>query len=109
MLSFYTLNYAIEIENPKGNEIKSFLKKASEGYIGQDSTMELILFDASGSSISKTMDGIGIETKDGSMRLLTFITPSDVKGTKLLTHSYDNSDDDQCLYLKSFKRVKRIN
>lgn len=41
-------------------------------------------------------------------RLLEFVSPPDVKGTKLLTYDYQNKDDDQWLYLPALGTVRRI-
>jgi len=52
---------------------------------------------------SKTLEG-----ENGDKSLIIFLTPADVKGTKMLTHEHINKDDNQWMYLPALRRVKRI-
>lgn len=40
--------------------------------------------------------------------LVVFIDPKDIKGTALLNHQHNNSEDDQWLYLPGLKKVQRV-
>lgn len=99
------------LANPKGLEIAQKMDKANSGFVGDTSTMELILVDSSGVEIVREMIGISGEFEGVDKSLMEFKKPLDVKGTKLLTWTWKNSeqDDDQWLYLPSLKRVKKIN
>ena len=69
----------------------------------------MILIDAHGSKVSRSLKGETLEGDDSDGKsLLEFISPADVKGTKLLTHSHKTKDDEQWLFLPSLKRKKRI-
>ncbi len=93
----------------KGLEIAKRMDAASDGYVGETSSMRLILIDSSGKRIEREMEGSSIELKDMDRTIMNFVKPLDVKGTKLLTWAKHDDDDDQWLFLPSLKRVKRIN
>jgi hypothetical protein len=71
--------------------------------------MEMILINAHGDRTTRKLVNDVAETeKDGDRSLSTFLWPADVKGTRMLTWSHKDGDDDQWLYLPALKRVKRI-
>lgn len=43
-----------------------------------------------------------------NMRLVTFLTPADVKGTKTLLIEHSGKDDDMWVYLPALKKVRRL-
>lgn len=43
-----------------------------------------------------------------NMRLVTFLSPSDVKGTKTLLIEHSGKDDDMWIYLPALKKVRRL-
>ena len=93
----------------RGLEIAQKMKAAGEGFISDTSEMEMILIDSYGTRVSRKMKGTSMEGQNGEDRAITeFLSPADVKGTKLLTHSHKGEDDDQWLYLPAMKRKKRI-
>lgn len=93
----------------KGYAIAKKMEKANKGFIGESSSMEMILIDAYGEKITRKLDGKTKEVeKDGDKSLSIFLSPADVKGTKMLTITHKKDDDDQWLYLPSLRRVKRI-
>lgn len=92
-----------------GQEIAKAMQERSEGYLGEIGTMTMILINAHGEKIERKMTGKVLEIKDeGDWSLSEFLSPLDVKGTKMLTWSYKNENDKQWLYLPAIKRVKRI-
>lgn len=93
----------------KGLEIAKKMDLANDGYVGETSSMKLVLIDSSGKQIEREMEGSSIELKDMDRTIMNFVKPLDVKGTKLLTWAKQDDDDDQWLFLPSLKRVKRIN
>ncbi|MFQ6116110.1 MAG: outer membrane lipoprotein-sorting protein, partial [bacterium] len=48
------------------------------------------------------------DASDNQKSLIRFLSPADVKGTRLLTIEHSNRDDDQWLYLPALKKVRRI-
>ncbi|OIQ16714.1 MAG: hypothetical protein BM556_13705 [Bacteriovorax sp. MedPE-SWde] len=93
----------------KGLVIAKKMEAANNGYVGETSTMRLVLIDSSGKQIEREMEGNTSELKNVDKTIMKFQKPADVKGTKLLTWAHKNKDDDQWLYLPSLRRVKRIN
>ena len=82
--------------------------KVTDGFISSKAKMTMTLINARGQKIVRQIDSKTLEGKNGDKSLMTFLTPADVKGTKMLTHEHINKDDDQWMYLPALKRVKRI-
>ena len=100
---------AAQAQANKGLEIMTKADKVNNGFLGEQSTMHMILINAHGDKVERKMDSIVKETeKDGDKSIITFKWPADVKGTKMLTWSHKEGTDDQWLYLPALKRVKRI-
>lgn len=94
----------------KGLEIAQQVRDKNEGFIGEEANMKMVLINSNGQQVIREMVGKVQEGKsDGDRSLMEFMNPKDVKGTKMLTWSYKNKEDDQWLYLPAFRRVKRIN
>ncbi len=93
----------------KGLEIAIKTDQADNGFVGEKADMELKLINAHGDVITRKMSMKTKEgTSSGDRTIISFSWPADVKGTKLLTWSHKDRDDDQWLYLPAIKRVKRI-
>ncbi len=100
---------AAETPEQKGKRLAQKYEQANDGFVGEQSDMELVLIDAYGQKVTRELEGKVLEVKgDGDRSLSIFKSPLDVKGTKMLTHSHKKDDDDQWLYLPAAKRVKRI-
>jgi outer membrane lipoprotein-sorting protein len=98
-----------ETPEEKGLKIARQMEAANKGFIGERARMRMILIDAHGSRVEREMTGMVMEAEgDGDRSLMSFETPLDVQGTKMLTWSKKNEDDDQWLYIPSVRRVKRI-
>ena len=85
----------------------------NSGFVDSVSDMKMTLVDANGASSVRHMNNKRMEKPKGSdgeggKSLMYFKSPSDVKGTALLTHEKIDRNDDQWLYLPALKRVKRI-
>ncbi len=89
-------------------EVAQKSDKVTDGFISSESKMTMVLINARGQKITRQMKSKTLEGKNGDKSLMIFLTPADVKGTKMLTHEHINSDDDQWMYLPALKRVKRI-
>lgn len=93
----------------RGLEIATKMRTANEGFVGERSEMEMILVDAHGTETVRQMQGMTQEVEgDGDRSLMIFLTPRDVRGTKMLTWSSREGSDDQWLYLPALRRVRRI-
>jgi len=82
--------------------------KAMKGFKDSKSDMIMTLINANGQKRTRKMKMLVLEKKGGDKSLMTFLSPPDVKGTKFLSYSHIEKDDDQWLYLPALKRVKRI-
>ncbi len=93
----------------KGLDISRKVEQQNNGFIGEESTITMLLINAQGDKITRKLVSKALEIpKDGDKSLITFKVPKDVAGTKMLTWSYKKNDDDQWLFLPSLKKVKRI-
>ncbi len=89
-------------------EIAKKADSAMDGFESSISKIEMILINASGQKSVRNLLMKTLEGKDADKSLSIFLSPADVKGTKILTHEHIDRDDDQWLYLPALKRVKRI-
>lgn len=103
------INLSISASLEEGWKIAKQMDASNDGYVGESSTMKLVLIDATGRQIEREMLGESLEKTNMDQTLMNFVKPLDVKGTKLLTWSKEVGDDEQWLYLPSLKRVKKIN
>ena len=93
----------------RGLEIAQAADKANQGFASERATLSMELVNAHG-DVSKrkvaieTLEG----TSDGDRSRVIFEWPPDVKGTKLLTWTHKQREDDQWLYLPAIKRTRRI-
>ena len=103
------INSKISAQNLSANDI------ANRNYItskvidsSSDSTFKLI----NNSGQERIRDTIGqtklIKGTKDNMRLVTFLSPSDVKGTKTLMIEHTGKDDDIWIYLPALKKVRRL-
>jgi hypothetical protein len=82
--------------------------EVTDGFISSSSTMTMTLINKAKQKTVRQMSSKILEGKNGDKSLMVFLTPADVKGTKMLTHEHINKDDDQWMFLPALKRVKRI-
>jgi len=98
-----------ETPEQKGLAINIKADEVNSGYSTELNDMKMILINAHGDHIERRMSSKIKETQyDGDRSAIEFQWPADVKGTRLLTWSHKETDDDQWLYLPAIKRVKRI-
>ena len=110
LIAVLSFNPGNVLADQKGIEIATIVRDANNNFIGEKSKVEMILIDSHGEKTIREMESKVLEIPgDGDRSLSIFLTPFDVKGTKMLTWSHKSTDDDQWLYLPSFRRVKRIN
>jgi len=89
-------------------EIAKKADMATDGFVSSISKTKMILVNASGQKSVRDLLMKTLEGKNGDKTISTFLSPADVKGTKVLGHEHVGRDDDQWLYLPALKRVKRI-
>ena len=108
--SFYTVKGAESKDSKaRGLEIAIQMREANEGFVGETAQMKMILIDAYENETTREMVGQTLEVPgDGDKSLMIFNSPRDVAGTKMLTWSKREGDDDQWLYLPSLRRTRRI-
>ena len=93
----------------KGYDIAVKVSKANDGFKGEQSTMQMILINAYGDKIIRKMKSKTKEiAADGDKSIIEFISPADVRKTRLLTWAHKKKDDSQWLYLPKSKKIKRI-
>lgn len=98
-----------ESPEARGLRIAVDAEKANDGFKSESSSMEMTLINAQGDKTVRKMQSTAMEKAgDGDRSIITFEWPADVKGTRMLTWSHKNKNDDQWLYLPSLNRVKRI-
>jgi outer membrane lipoprotein-sorting protein len=82
--------------------------EAMRGFIDSRSDVSMMLINSNKQMRERKMSMIIFEKAGGDLSLMTFLSPSDVKGSQFLNHEHVKKDDDQWLYLPALKRVKRI-
>lgn len=98
-----------ETTQQKGRRITTEFDKANEGFKGESSTIEMILINAYGDRITRKLTNKIQEGRGtGDKSIVKFISPKDVRDTKLLTWSAKRGNDSQWLYLPKSKKIKRI-
>lgn len=87
-----------------GRAIAQKMQAVGEGFGDQEVDIKMELRNAQGEAAVRAFRIKALERgADGTATLIVFDSPSDVKGTALLSHS-----DKQWLYLPASKRVRRI-
>jgi len=93
----------------QGRQIFAEVSRRNGGYGDQRAGVSMQLKRKSGAATTRTMDIATLEVaNDGTRSIVSFDSPLDVKGTKVLTYSHGEQDDEQWIYLPAFKRVKQI-
>lgn len=102
---------AVRAETPeeKGSRLAIAADRQNSGFGSERARLTLELINAQKEVTTRRLVLEVLEGKDdGDRSRSTFEWPADVKGTRLLTWTHKQADDDQWLYLPSIKRVKRI-
>jgi hypothetical protein len=86
------------------------MQQSMTGFDSSVSHLQMVLVDKKGKESIKEMKLSTLEGNDKrpSMALMEFISPKDVKGTKLLTHEIKEGNNRQWIYLPVLKRAKEI-
>ncbi len=105
---FTTFTACVSLFALSGYEIAKKADEVTSGFKSSKSVMQMVMINGAGQKTVRDMRGRTLEKEGGDKSLMEFLSPADVKGTKLLTYQHVNKDDDQWLYLPALKRVKRI-
>ena len=98
-----------ETPEEKGLRIAQLSDKAGDDFSDVKTKMKMILINKKGSETSRQMHSSTMKDENGEDKMLmVFDSPRDQKGTAMLTHSHDDKDNDQWLYLPALKKVKKI-
>ena len=89
-------------------EIADKADKVTDGFGSSIAKTQMTLINASGQKSVRDLLMKTLEGDNGDKTISTFLSPADVKGTKVLGWEHVDRDDDQWLYLPALKRVKRI-
>lgn len=109
MLALNAATLAAETAEEKGLAIATKAKQLDTGWKDQLARMRMVLRNRRGQEFIREIRNKTMEVKnDGDKSLIVFDLPRDIKGTAFLSHTHIIKADDQWLYLKSLKRVKRI-
>jgi hypothetical protein len=93
----------------RGLEIATEADRRYTGYGDYTASLRMILRNREGQTSERLLRVCALEVEgEGTRSLCIFDTPLDLKGTILLTHTREDADDYQWLYLPALKRVKRI-
>ncbi|MGE0734109.1 MAG: outer membrane lipoprotein-sorting protein [Alphaproteobacteria bacterium] len=99
-----------ETPEEKGLAIVKEGERRNKGWRDSVARARMVLRDRGGTTANRELSIRTLERseRDGDKSIVVFQHPPDIKGTALLTHAHDASDDDQWLFLPDLKRVKRI-
>ncbi len=93
----------------KAEAVLQELGHRNTGWHDFTAEVQMNLQDPSGSTAERSFTVKLLEKADsGDQSLIVFSSPSDMKGTAVLSHASVSGDDQQWLYLPSSHRVKRI-
>lgn len=93
----------------KGLEIARAADARNQGFSSYTAKAKMILRDRSGSENVRDFAAKALELKgEGERTAIAFETPLDVRGMTVLTHTHNDRDDDQWLYLPASARTRRI-
>ena len=94
------------------NEARDIMQKVIDRDDGDNiiTNMQMQLIDKNGHKRVRDMRTYSKDKGVDELKLIFFLSPSDVKNTAFLTYDYhdDDKDDDQWLYLPALNKTKRI-
>jgi hypothetical protein len=93
----------------KGFAIAEEVDRRDTGWSDGRADLIMVLRNRRGSESVRRLRVRWLEVlEDGDKILILFDSPNDLKGTALLSYTHATTPDDQWLYMKAIKRVKRI-
>lgn len=99
-----------ETPEEKGTAIAIAADQTNTGWGSERAVMTMVLINAQGDETTRKLVLETLEGQtDGDRSKVTFESPADVRGTRMLTFSHKTGNDDQWLFLPAVQRVKRIN
>ncbi len=80
-----------------------------DGWVDMQVDMKMILSNGTGTTSARFLKVKALEMdNDGDQNLMTFVTPTSVKGMGFLNYSHILEPDEQWVFMPTNKRVKRI-
>ncbi len=93
----------------RGLEIAREGERRDEGWRDSQVDLIMVLRSQGGETSIRHLRSFSLEgSDDGDKSLIIFDSPADVAGSKFLSFSHKQGDDDQWLFLPALRRVKRI-
>ena len=92
----------------KGTRIAQEAEGQRDGFGTEISQFKLIIKNPKGASLIRYLTFVLKEFDSAKKSIIGFSRPHDIKGTKLLTWSHDQTHNEHWLYLPVLGRVKRI-
>ena len=95
----------------QGQAIVEELGRRNSGWRDFSGDVEMELVDAAGGKARRSFSVKVLErpsAQDGDRSLIVFSSPSDIKGTAVLSYAHGSGEDEQWLYLASSRRLKRV-
>ena len=112
MVKKLVLTLVVSISILCANEAREIMQKVIDRDDGDNiiTTMQMQLIDKNGHKRVRDMKTFSKDKGKDTLKLIFFLSPSDVKNTAFLTYDYndDEKDDDQWLYLPALNKIKRI-
>lgn len=94
--------------NEYGQQIAEYADRYRSGWIDTVWLGSMILSDAGGDSVERTVSWFVLEEEGGNKSLVRFLSPAELKGVAALIHEHLDESDDQWLYLPADRKVRRI-
>ena len=93
----------------RGQQIIAEVERRAEGFGDLQAQAQMEISNGRGSKATRELRIAILELPGEASRSLTVVEePKDVSGTALLTHTNEQGEDEQWLYLPALSRVKRI-
>ncbi len=95
---------------PSGFDIMKSQYDQNLGYSDEKGLGKMVIRSPQGEETVREFEYQQLETKgdQGNKALIRIVKPANLSGTSLLTHQNSGRDDDQWIYMPSFKKTNRI-
>ncbi len=105
---FLLLAMTLGLWSMTASELVKKMEKGTTSNNSVEAQLKMLLINSNGDTLERTMQLKTLDKGGESKALIEFLSPADVKGTKLLTYVHADKANEQWLYLPALKRVKRI-
>lgn len=111
LLILFAMGLNLVFAQDKAEEIVRKVRLYNQGYQSEVSEMSLLIEDEQKRQIERKLKAKTIEINNDEVSnksIIEFVSPQDVKGTKLLTWLNKKEDKSQWIFLPALKKKKRI-